>query len=71
MKKEISFEEIGDWTESKENGFRKDGVEAFEDIRKRLNDFHISIGLKLEVLEGINIESKKEHERAKILDFIN
>jgi hypothetical protein len=63
----IDFEEIEKWLDGKEKDLKKSEREALEDIGERLKRFYISLEEKLEVLGGIDIESKKEYERAKIL----
>jgi len=41
--------------------------EVLADVIERLDGFYVSVEEKLGVLEGVDIEGKKEHERAKIL----
>jgi len=63
----ISFEDIGKWLEGKSKALRGDELDALEKVGGRLEEFYVSLGGKLEVLEGVDIESKKEHGRAKLL----
>jgi len=62
----MAFEDIENWSEKKKDIFSKEEVEILEDIGKKLDGFCVSINEKLGVLEEIDIESKKEHGRAKI-----
>jgi len=65
--KEISFSDIGRWLEDKNKNLKGTESEILEKIGEKLEEFYVSLGEKLEVLEGIDIESKKEHGRAKLL----
>jgi len=63
----IGFGDVGDWLENKKGAFREDEKNAFGKVGERLDGFYVSVEEKLDVLVAIDIESKKEHERAKIL----
>lgn len=65
--KEIRFDEIDKWLEEMEDAFGSDEQRTLEKIGERLGEFYVSIESKLKVLEVIDIESKKEHGRAKLL----
>jgi len=67
VKKDVSFDDVGDWLENKEKVFCGQDREILGKINGRLAEFYVSVEVGLGVLEGIDIESKKEHERAKIL----
>jgi hypothetical protein len=64
---EISFKDIGKWLESKNDNLRGDESRDLEEIGGKLDEFYVSLGEKLKILEGVDIESKKEHGRAKLL----
>ena len=63
----ISFDKIEKWLEDRNENLRKDEVEILDKIEEKLKAFYVSLEEKLEVLESVDIESKKEHGRAKIL----
>ena len=63
----VAFGNIGNWIQKKEENLLKDEAETLGNIGKKSEDFYVFINEKLEVLEGVDIESKKEHGRAKIL----
>jgi len=67
IKRKLGFEEIEKWVSDKEERLGKEEKLAIDEILGKLDEFYISVGEKLEVLEGIDIEGKKEHGRAKIL----
>ena len=64
---EISFEKIGKWLESRGNDLEKYEKETLVEIGERMGEFYVSLVEKLEVLKGVDIESKNEHGRAKVL----
>ncbi len=64
---EISFGDIGKWIESKDKSLKGIEDETLEKIGGMLDEFYVSLGEKLEIIEGIDIESKKEHGRVKLL----
>ncbi|MBU2576481.1 MAG: hypothetical protein KKF50_02055 [Nanoarchaeota archaeon] len=63
----VSFDDIGKWLGEKNKSLRENEQETLDEIRGRLEGFYVSLGEKLGVLESIDIESKKEHGRAKLL----
>jgi predicted nucleic acid-binding Zn-ribbon protein len=63
----ISFGDIGKWLGSRGNDLREYEKGALVDIEERFKGFYISLGEKLEVLKEVDIESKNEHGRAKVL----
>jgi len=63
----VAFNDIGDWLEGREKRLSGDEQEMLVNIGARLDEFYVAVEGKLGVLEGIDIEGKKEHERAKIL----
>lgn len=64
---EVSFGDIGKWIEVRGNDLGKHEEGIFVDIARRFEDFYISLGGKLEVLKEIDVESKNEHGRVKVL----
>ena len=64
---EISFDGIRKWLEDRRKSLREGEEETLEKISGKLDEFYVSLGAKLDVLESVDIESKKEHGRAKIL----
>lgn len=64
---EISFGGIEKWIESRGNDLGKYEERILSDIEKKMNKFYVSLGEKLEILKEIDIESKNEHGRAKVL----
>ena len=64
---EMSFGEIGKWLGTREKDLGEYEKETLADIEKRMSEFYVSLDEKLEVLKGIDIESKNEHGRAKVL----
>ena len=63
----VAFDGVKSWVADKETGLRKDERETLVKIEGMLKEFYVSAGEKLGILEGVDIESKKEHGRAKIL----
>jgi len=63
----MAFEDIGKWVEDKKEGLKGDEQKVLEKVGEKLELFYVSLEGKLEVLEGVDIESKKEHGRAKLL----
>jgi len=63
----ISFEDIGKWLEDKSKDLRKDELGALEKVGGKLELFYVSLEEKLKILEDVDIESKKEYGRAKLL----
>lgn len=63
----ISFEDIRKWVEDKSKDLRENELEVLEEVGGKLELFFISLEEKLRVLEDIDIESKKEYGRAKLL----
>ena len=63
----VAFGDIENWLGNRTKSFKVDEAKALGEIGRRLEDFFVSVEEKLWVLEGIDIESKKEHGRAKLL----
>jgi len=63
----ISFEDIWKWIEDKDRSLKGDEQETLDRIDGMLDEFYNSLGEKLDVLKNIDIESKKEHGRVKLL----
>lgn len=64
---EISFDDIGKWVEAQSKDLGEDEKRVLVSIGEKLDEFYVSLDEKLEVLKGIDIESRKEHGRAKVL----
>jgi len=63
----VAFDDVRSWLENKDKILKKEETGVLEEIGERLNEFYVAVEEKLSVLEGIDIEGKKEYERAKIL----
>ena len=63
----VSFGDIGKWLKGRGKNLSGDEQNTLVNIGVQLDEFYVSLGEKLEVLEGIDVESRKEHERVKIL----
>lgn len=63
----IEFKDIKKWVDEKESGLLEEEKLAIDGVSKKLDDFYVSLGEKLATLEAVDLEKKKEHERAKIL----
>tara|TARA_Y100000310_G_scaffold126761_1_gene125670 strand:- start:132 stop:1322 length:1191 start_codon:yes stop_codon:yes gene_type:complete len=64
---EITFDEVGGWLDEKRKGLREREKEVFVLIDERIDLFVREIDGKIKVLEGIDIESKKVEDRARII----
>jgi len=65
--KSVAFDDVGEWLEGKDKVLRNEEKVIFVGIGERLDAFYDSVEERLGVLGGIDIEGKKENERAKIL----
>lgn len=63
----MAFDGIKSWLDNKDKALRENEREALGGIHGRLDEFYVSVEEKLEVLNKIDIESRKEHGRAKLL----
>jgi len=64
-KEKIAFSEIKTWIENKEKQINIKEKEIFDLIKARINLFNREIKEKINILESINIESKKAEDRIK------
>ena len=64
---DISFSDIEDWIKKKVEILLRNETETLRKAEDKLKEFYISVESKLEGLEKIDLKSKKEHERTKIL----
>ena len=65
--KKISFEDVEKLLKDRSKNLEEVERETLEKLEKELEEFYISLEGKLEILEEVDIESKKEHGRAKLL----
>ena len=63
----ISFENTGKWLEDKDKSLRENENKTISKIVEKLDEFYVSLEEKLKILEGVDVEAKKEHGRIKLL----
>jgi hypothetical protein len=63
----LTYKEAEKVFEERSEALKKREGEVLLEIGDRLEEFYVSVEKGLDVLEGVDLESKKEHERAKIL----
>ncbi len=64
---DLFFGNVREKLDERSNVLVKNEAEVLREIKKGFDDFYVFVEEKLAILEGVDIESKKEHERVKLL----